>query len=93
MALAAEHLDAKVSPYLAMLTQTQTQIPAISRLVSSNASWGDGSTVYLDAEGNHVASKNLSKEAKQMLHDYRLVQYDMTKGKNYLSNYGFFDVQ
>lgn len=23
-----------------------------------------------------------------MLHDYRLVQYDMTKGKNYLSNYG-----
>lgn len=93
MALAAEHLDAKVSPYLAMLTQTQTQIPAISRLVSSNASWGDGSTVYLDAEGNHVTSKNLSKEAKQMLHDYRLVQYDMTKGKNYLSNYGFFDVQ
>lgn len=74
-------------------SQAQTQIPAISRLVSSNASWGDGSTVYLDAEGNHVTSKNLPKEAKQMLHDYRLVQYDMTKGKNYLSNYGFFDVQ
>ncbi|KAB6924697.1 phosphoglycerol transferase [Bifidobacterium longum] len=40
-----------------------------------------------------MTSKDLSKEAKQMLHDYRLVQYDMTKGKNYLSNYGFFDVQ
>lgn len=93
MALAAEHLDAKVSPYLAMLTQTQTQIPAISRLVSSNASWGDGSTVYLDVEGNHVKSKDLSKEAKRMLQDYRLVQYDMTKGKNYLRNYGFFDVK
>lgn len=70
MALAAEHMNAKVSPYLEMLTQVQAQIPAISRLISSNDSWGDGSTAYLDAEGNRLKRKDLSKEAKQLLNDW-----------------------
>lgn len=93
MALAAEHMNAKVSPYLEMLTQVQAQIPAISRLISSNDSWGDGSTAYLDAEGNRVKRKDLSKEANQLLNDYRLVQYDMSKGKGYLNDDGFFAVK
>lgn len=93
MALAAEYMNAKISPYLEMLTQTQTQIPAISRLVSSNNSWGDGSATYLDANGNRIKRKDLSQKAKQLLDDYRLVQYDMTKGKGYLNDYDFFAVQ
>ena len=93
MALAAKHMNAKVSPYLEMLTQVQAQIPAISRLISSNDSWGDGSTAYLDAEGNRVKRKDLSKEANQLLNDYRLVQYDMSKGKGYLNDDGFFAVK
>lgn len=91
MALAAEYMNAKISPYLEMLTQTQ--IPAISRLVSSNNSWGDGSATYLDANGNRIKRKDLSQKAKQLLDDYRLVQYDMTKGKGYLNDYDFFAVQ
>lgn len=82
-----------MSPYLEMLTQVQAQIPAISRLISSNDSWGDGSTAYLDAEGNRVKRKDLSKEAKQLLNDYCLVQYDMSKGKGYLNDDGFFAVK
>lgn len=93
MALAAEYMNAKISPYLEMLTQTQTQIPTISRLVSSNNSWGDGSATYLDANGNRIKRKDLSQKAKQLLDDYRLVQYDMTKGKGYLNDYDFFAVQ
>ena len=91
MALAAEYMNAKISPYLEMLTQTQ--IPAISRLVSSNNSWGDGSATYLDANGNRIKRKDLSQKTKQLLDDYRLVQYDMTKGKGYLNDYDFFAVQ
>lgn len=93
MALAAEYMNAKISPYLEMLTQTQTQIPTISRLVSSNNSWGDGSATYLDANGNRIKRKDLSQKAKQLLDGYRLVQYDMTKGKGYLNDYDFFAVQ
>ncbi|WP_065454675.1 LTA synthase family protein, partial [Bifidobacterium longum] len=33
MEMAAEHMNAKVSPYLAFLTQTRTDIPALERLV------------------------------------------------------------
>ena len=48
--------------------------------------------VYLDAAGNRINNKQLSKEAKTMLHDYQLIQYDMSVGKNYLKDTGFVDL-
>ena len=36
-----------------------------------------------------MKKKNLSSEAKQLLEDYRLVQYDQTAGKGYLSENWF----
>lgn len=50
-------------------------------------------TVYLDANGNVVSKKELSSQQKKLLNDYRLIQYDMTAGKNYLSSTKFFDVK
>lgn len=47
---------------------------------------------YLDANGNLIKKKNLSKQAKQLLHDYQLIQYDMSVGKNYLKDTGFVDL-
>ena len=35
----------------------------------------------------------LSSQQKKLLNDYRLIQYDMTAGKNYLSSTKFFDVK
>ncbi|WP_279381609.1 LTA synthase family protein [Bifidobacterium saguini] len=87
MALAAEHMNAKVSPYLEMLTEVHATLPAFNRLVGSNSSWSDdSSTAYLDASGNRIKRKELSEEARALLRDYRLVQYDMTKGKGYLQD-------
>ncbi|KAB8297479.1 phosphoglycerol transferase [Bifidobacterium apri] len=89
MAQAAEHLNAKVSPYLAFLTEMHAAIPAIS----VPASAGDSSQpVYLDAEGNRIRTKNLTADQKDLLHDYQLIQYDLTAGKQYLKNTDFMTV-
>lgn len=37
MPLAAEHMNAKVSPYLAMLTELQQEFPAMSRVIALTA--------------------------------------------------------
>lgn len=83
----ASHLNAKVSPYLAFLTEMHQAIPAMS--VPSSAGGSSDEPVYLDAAGNRVDTKNLSNEAKALLRDYKLIQYDMSVGKNYLKNTDF----
>ena len=65
-------------------------IPAIS--IPSSAGGNADEPVYLDAAGNRINNKQLSKEAKTMLHDYQLIQYDMSVGKNYLKDTGFVDL-
>ena len=86
----ASHLNAKVSPYLAFLTKMHETFPAIS--IPSSAGGNTDEPVYLDAAGNRINNKQLSKEAKTMLHDYQLIQYDMSVGKNYLKDTGFVDL-
>ena len=94
MEMAAEHMNAKVSPYLAFLTQTRTDIPALERLVIGAGGFDtDTSTTYLDENGNAAKRKALSKQAKKTLHDYELIQYDMTAGKGYLNDTNFFTVK
>lgn len=90
MAQAAEHMNAKVSPYLAFLTQMHDAIPAIS-VPSAGAASGQKAT-YMDAEGNVVAEDDLSDEALQLLHDYELIQYDLSAGKNYLKDTDFMNL-
>lgn len=94
MEMAAEHMNAKVSPYLAFLTQARTDIPALERLVIGAGGFDtDTSTTYLDQNGNAIKRKTLSKKAKSTLHDYELIQYDMTAGKRYLNDTDFFAVK
>ena len=62
-------------------------IPAMSVPDSS----GSSAPTYLDSNSNLIKKKNLSKQAKQLLHDYQLIQYDMSVGKNYLKDTGFVD--
>ena len=53
----------------------------------------DASTAYLDQNGNAIKRKALSKQAKNTLRDYKLIQYDMTAGKGYLNDTNFFTVK
>ena len=92
MPTAAKHMNAKVSPYLEMLDEVHAAVPSFNRLIVGNQNWGTGSITYLDANGNPINPKQLSKTAKRLLNDYRLIQYDLTAGKEYLNDMEFFKV-
>ena len=92
MSLAAEHMNAKVSPFLAMLTELREEVPAMNTLIAEAGGIGTGQATYLDANGNQIDVSKLSGKAQQLLEDYKLVQYDMTVGKGYLKDYGFVEV-
>lgn len=62
-----EKLGVKVSPYMAMLTEIQQNLPAAER------------GRYMTQNGTYT--KHLTKQQKQLERDYRLIQYDLTVGK------------
>ena len=47
----------------------------------------------LNQFAQNLGRYQLSSQQKKLLNDYRLIQYDMTAGKNYLSSTKFFDVK
>jgi phosphoglycerol transferase MdoB-like AlkP superfamily enzyme len=96
MAQAAEHTNSKVSPYLAFLTEMHTAIPAMEPAISAAKDWSspdaNSGQLYLDSSGNKINTSRLSEEQKSLLKDYKLIQYDITVGKNYLKDFGFMDL-
>lgn len=89
-ALAAKQTDSKVSAYYALLTDVAEKLPAITLDTSESTSNSYNTSLELiDEEGNKVTTKELTKEQKQLLHDYQLVQYDITAGKQYLAKENF----
>ena len=93
VAQAADHMNAKVSPYLAFLTQMHSKIAAMEPpVVNKIQGWDripEGQNIYLDQNGNPMSTDDFDKETKQLLADYKLIQYDITAGKNYLKDTDF----
>jgi hypothetical protein len=69
--LAAERAGAAVTPYYALLTELRRQVPAL-----------EGRTL-LGPDGTREPRSRLSPRARQLLRDYRLVQYDLSVGRRY----------
>jgi hypothetical protein len=69
--LALERADAPVPPYYALLERLERQVPAMDA----------GMTI--DEHGRLVPPGRLSRRAARVLHDYRLVQYDLSSGHRY----------
>lgn len=96
VAQAAEHMNAKVSPYLAFLTKMHEKIAAMEPPVVNNIQGWDripeGQNIYLDADGNPIAESDFDAETKQLMADYKLIQYDITTGKGYLKDTDFMDL-
>jgi phosphoglycerol transferase MdoB-like AlkP superfamily enzyme len=96
VAQAAEHMDAKVSPYLAFLTEMHSKISAMEPPVVNNIQGWDripeGQNIYLNSKGEPMAEEDFDAETKQLLADYKLIQYDITTGKNYLKDTSFMDL-
>lgn len=71
MDLLLERADAPVSPYFALLQELREEVPGID------------SGMFIDGNDRLVARADLSARARRLLHDYRLVQYDLSVGERY----------
>lgn len=76
--LALKQMKQKVTPYYALLTKVQEEAPAMAK-----NSAGTGEDLYVNSKGKQIADKDLTKKQKALIHDYKLVQYDLTSGKGY----------
>ncbi|WP_295746811.1 LTA synthase family protein [uncultured Limosilactobacillus sp.] len=88
-AMALAQMGVKVSPYYALLTRVYTQLPAMSLSLNGtdhNNTVHTGGTSFVNAKGKQVS---LTHRQQQLLHDYQLVQYDLTAGHQYLFNNTF----
>ena len=92
-AQAAEHIGAKVSPFTAFLTELHDKISAIEPPVANQIQdWNRipaGQTNYLDAQGQPMNARDFDRATRQLLSDYKLIQYDIMAGKHYLQGTGF----
>lgn len=71
MWLALERANAPVAPYDALLHALWQEIPAID------------AGLIIDGRNRQIGRSALSTRALRVLHDYRLVQYDLSVGKRY----------
>ncbi|WP_240947457.1 LTA synthase family protein [Bifidobacterium oedipodis] len=96
VAQTAEHMNAKVSPYLAFLTEMHEKISAMEPpVVNQIQGWEripEGQNIYLDASGDPMNEDDFDEATKQLLADYRLIQYDITAGEGYLKNTSFMNL-
>ncbi|MFT8324136.1 LTA synthase family protein [Oenococcus sicerae] len=92
-ALSAEHMNAKISPFLALLTKLREQLPASSNALAKSGSdiWqtNDKKNIYLNNQGQQIADDQLTAQQKTLLADYKMIQYDIIKGQHYVKNDGF----
>ena len=73
-----EAADAAVPPYYALLAELEREIPAMER------------GILINSDDETVRKKNLSDKAKELLHDYKLVQYDLSVGERYSQTEMFY---
>lgn len=82
MAMVAEQTNSKVTPYLALMTKVYEDLPAVSINTGQNNS--TASLQFTNSKGQVVKYSQLTKKQKRLWQDYKLVQYDLTAGKQYL---------
>ena len=76
--LLLDQLGAQLPPYYELLRQLHAEVPAMRQ-----------GQLY-DGEGNRIDPADLSDTARQLLRDYRLVQYDLSVGQRYSQDEMFY---
>ncbi len=99
LAQMAEQTSSKVSPFLALLSELHEQFPAMG-VAAANATSSSveanqrssGELLLLDGNGQPMDQNALTPAQRQLLADYRLVQYDITAGHHYVKDNGFMNL-
>lgn len=76
----------KVDAYWALKTEMLEKVPTINNYTRDDK----GKLTFLDQRGNKIDEKSLTKEQREIVNDFKLVQYDITTGKSYLLKSNFF---
>ncbi|WP_241218872.1 LTA synthase family protein [Bifidobacterium dolichotidis] len=92
----AQQTDSKVSPFIAFLTRMHQHIAAMEPpVVNKIQGWDripEGQAIYLNSKGDPMSVADMSKDTRELLHDYELIQYDITAGNHYLKDTNFMNL-
>lgn len=105
IAMALAQGKAKVNAYTALLTDVYQKLPALwqskqaTPKLTGNVSEqerkeaadqsGTNTTYFVTEQGQVIDDAKLTKRQKQLLKDYRLIQFDITSGQQYSLKMGF----
>ncbi|MGR3742446.1 LTA synthase family protein [Companilactobacillus sp. DQM5] len=82
--LALKQANIKVTPYYAMLTDITESLPAsMNDPYTTVKNTYNGAQVFINDKNKIIKYSQLSKNQKQLLKDYKLIQYDIVSGKQY----------
>lgn len=83
-ALALEQDNLKTTPFYALLQRVTNDLPASTNdPTTSVTNRFNGSKIFVNDKSKVIEESDLTKKQKQILHDYQLIQYDLTAGKEY----------
>ena len=75
--LALKATNSKVTPFFALQTKFVDELPALANYTRNT---------FVDRNGKKLKTKDLTSKQKKLLHEFKLVQYDITAGEHYLDN-------
>lgn len=88
IAMVAKQTNSKVNWYQALLTTVYEKLPALATNIDeSTTNLYNTNSTFVSRNGKIIKKSSLTKKQKQILHDYQLIQYDVTAGKHYTSRY------
>lgn len=86
--LALEYANLKLTPYYALLTNVSNKLPAatIDPFYSVSNRY-NGKKIFVSDKNKIIQFDELSKDQKEILRDYQLIQYDLVAGEQYSANW------
>ncbi len=67
-----------------MMTKVTEELPAATTNTADNGSNAfNGSQVFITDNSKKIKADKLTAKQKEILHDYKIIQYDITAGNQY----------
>ena len=88
MSLVQKQTSTKTTPYSALLEKVLDELPVITTKAAAGSE-EESDAAMISIDGEMIKYNDLTSSQKELYNDYKLVQYDMTAGNNYLANTQF----
>ncbi|GGC90427.1 sulfatase [Enterococcus wangshanyuanii] len=86
--LALEQANIKITPFYALMTKLTNDVLASTTDPSASISNNyNGQKIFVTDNNKTLSESDLSSKQKELLHEYRLIQYDLTAGEEYASEW------